>query len=115
MEHWMHFCRNANRITFVSWCGHKMFCLKLGRNRHKPYEITWVTFVGDSEIDQLFKIFQVRGTPDKKVWFKVEDLPDYAHSFPQWGRKPLNQVIPHGSDLAIHLLDVRYDFLPNEI
>lgn len=41
-------------------------------------------FPGDSEIDQLFRIFRTLGTPDSKEWPEVEELPDYKSSFPKW-------------------------------
>jgi hypothetical protein len=36
-----------------------------------------VLFKGDSEIDQLFQIFRILGTPDEKVWCGVSQLSDY--------------------------------------
>ena len=39
-------------------------------------------FAGDSEIDQLFKIFHVLGTPTEKNWEGVTSLPDYNDKFP---------------------------------
>lgn len=41
-------------------------------------------FQGDSEIDQLFKIFRVLGTPDEECWPGVRQLPDYKTFFPKW-------------------------------
>uniref|UniRef100_A0A0N5C8C3 Protein kinase domain-containing protein n=1 Tax=Strongyloides papillosus TaxID=174720 RepID=A0A0N5C8C3_STREA len=41
-------------------------------------------FDGDSEIDQLYKIFRVLGTPNEDVWPGVVDLPDYKPTFPNW-------------------------------
>lgn len=41
-------------------------------------------FPGDSEIDTIFKIFRVLGTPSEKAWPGVSQLPDYKQSFPQW-------------------------------
>ena len=41
-------------------------------------------FPGDSEIDQLYKIFKVLGTPNEETWVGVEKLPDYTLNFPQW-------------------------------
>ncbi|GMT04082.1 hypothetical protein PENTCL1PPCAC_26256, partial [Pristionchus entomophagus] len=41
-------------------------------------------FEGDSEIDQLFKIFKVLGTPNSKNWPGVEKLSDWKVQFPQW-------------------------------
>ena len=39
-------------------------------------------FAGDSEIDQLFKIFHVLGTPTEENWEGVTNLPDYNDKFP---------------------------------
>ena len=43
---------------------------------------------GDSEIDQLFRTFQIFGTPVGPYW---ENLPEWEPKFPQW--KPSNTVI----------------------
>ena len=37
-------------------------------------------FIGDSEIDQIFKIFQARGTPRESDWAGVTFLPYYKKS-----------------------------------
>jgi len=50
-------------------------------------------FPGDSEIDQLYKIFQLLGTPNNDVWSGVSDLPEYKPSFPKWKPKPLDTVV----------------------
>ena len=39
-------------------------------------------FAGDSEIDQLFKIFHVLGTPTEENWPGVSELPDFNEKFP---------------------------------
>lgn len=41
-------------------------------------------FHGDSEIDQLFRIFRALGTPNNEVWPEVESLQDYKNTFPKW-------------------------------
>lgn len=41
-------------------------------------------FPGDSEIDTIFKIFRVLGTPDEQIWPGVTQLQDYKQGFPQW-------------------------------
>ncbi|CAL8097584.1 unnamed protein product [Calicophoron daubneyi] len=42
-------------------------------------------FRGDSEIDQLFRIFRLLGTPSEEVWPGVTNLPDYKKKgFPVW-------------------------------
>jgi len=50
-------------------------------------------FPGDSEIDQLFKIFRVLGTPTESDWPGVTSLPDYKSTFPKWKPQELSRVI----------------------
>lgn len=51
-------------------------------------------FPGDSEIDEIFKIFRVLGTPNEQVWPGVTSLPDFKTTFPQWQSKPLSTTVP---------------------
>lgn len=62
-------------------------------------------FPGDSEIDQIFKIFRVCGTPNELVWPGVTSLPDFKTTWPQWSRRPLSQVVPKLDEYGIDLLD----------
>uniref|UniRef100_A0A336LWE1 cyclin-dependent kinase n=1 Tax=Culicoides sonorensis TaxID=179676 RepID=A0A336LWE1_CULSO len=41
-------------------------------------------FPGDSEIDQLYRIFRLMGTPTENSWPGVTSLQDYKPSFPKW-------------------------------
>jgi hypothetical protein len=34
-------------------------------------------FPGDSEIDELFRVFRYLGTPNEEVWPGVSNLPDF--------------------------------------
>lgn len=65
-------------------------------------------FTGDSEIDQLFKIFQVLGTPTDSVWEGVTRLPDYFSEFPRWHAQPASRYAPNlspaGQDLLARML-----------
>jgi len=67
-----------------------------------------VLFKGDSEIDQLFQIFRILGTPDEKVWRGVSQLSDYKTTFPNWTRQKLSTYNPQldadGLDLLGKLL-----------
>lgn len=47
-------------------------------------------FHGDSEIDQLFRIFRTMGTPTEETWKGVTQMPDYKSTFPAW--KPANNL-----------------------
>ena len=61
-------------------------------------------FPGDSEIGQLFKIFQTMGTPSEDVWPGVSKLPDYKYTFPQWKSKPFAELFPNLDKEGIDLL-----------
>jgi serine/threonine protein kinase len=65
-------------------------------------------FPGDSEIDQLFKIFQVLGTPTDEVWPGVSQFPDFKPTFPKWRPKDLAASVkgldPLGADLMARML-----------
>ncbi|KAH9387035.1 cyclin-dependent kinase 2 [Nematocida major] len=41
-------------------------------------------FPGDSEIDQIYKIFQSLGTPNESVWAGVTALKNFQPEFPVW-------------------------------
>lgn len=65
-------------------------------------------FPGDSEIDQLFRIFRTLGTPDESAWPGVTKFPYYTPTFPKWKAQPLSRVIPRidplGADLLARML-----------
>ncbi len=48
-------------------------------------------FMGDSEIDQIFKIFKVLGTPNEQNWPEALKLPDFKPTFPKWKGIPLHE------------------------
>ncbi|KAL3073672.1 hypothetical protein niasHT_039212 [Heterodera trifolii] len=62
-------------------------------------------FRGDSEIDQLFRIFQLLGTPNSKNWPGVERLNDFRGNFPKWTRKSLKELFKSLSEDGVDLLD----------
>lgn len=86
-------------------------------------------FPGDSEIDELFRIFRyarvlpnhfsldlppvltlwllvcsVLGTPSDDVWPGVAKFPDYKPDFPQWPAVDFDKVVQPMEPLAIDLL-----------
>ncbi|XP_064467474.1 cyclin-dependent kinase 2-like [Ornithodoros turicata] len=65
-------------------------------------------FPGDSEIDQLFRIFRTIGTPDETTWPGVTKLPDYKPTFPRWESQNLVKLVTgldsDGEDLILKLL-----------
>lgn len=62
-------------------------------------------FAGDSEIDQIFKIFYVLGTPNDEYF---ENLPHFKKSFPKWTGSGLdnlaNEIGNYGVDLMKKML-----------
>ena len=86
-------------------------------------------FPGDSEIDQIFKIFRsvrragvcrdpllmsgdfystsrVLGTPNEESWPGVHQLPDYKPSFPHWSGQDLRDHVTTLDGQGIDLLKV---------
>jgi cyclin-dependent kinase len=65
-------------------------------------------FPGDCEIGQLFKIFQICGTPNEDNWPNCSKLPDYKMTFPQWKAKSMPELF---LDLDKDALDLMCKFL----
>ena len=65
-------------------------------------------FNGDSEIDQIFKIFQFHGTPTPSEWANIHKLPDFKPTFPKFkGVNPENYFKNFdkvGLDLCLKML-----------
>lgn len=62
-------------------------------------------FHGDSEIDQLFRIFRNLGTPTEETWPDVTKLPDYKPNFPCWKATQLKSMVKNLDDLGMDLLE----------
>ena len=71
-------------------------------------------FHGDSEIDQLFRIFRSMGTPTEESWPGVSSLPDYKASFPSWKNNVLKSLVPGLSDDGLDLLQKTLIYNPNK-
>ena len=68
-------------------------------------------FHGDSEIGQLYAIFQVLGTPNEENWPGVSKLRDYKNFFPKWSSLDRSKICPGLSEDGLDLLEkmLRYD------
>ncbi|XP_065053647.1 cyclin-dependent kinase 1-A-like [Rhopilema esculentum] len=71
-------------------------------------------FQGDSEIDELFKIFNILGTATNSNWEGVESLPAYKKEFPKWSRKDLSKAVPGLERAGIDLLEKFLIYNPQE-
>jgi len=63
-------------------------------------------FRGDSEIDQLFRIFRVLKTPTDDIWPGVSSLPDYKDTFPTWSSYNLPEQVKQGANVDDQGLDL---------
>ena len=70
-------------------------------------------FPGDSEIDELFKIFQVLGTPNEISYPGVTQCPEYKDVFPQWRPRNLSEVVPALCPDGIDLLSKLLEYSPS--
>lgn len=61
-------------------------------------------FPGDSEIDQLFRIFRTLGTPDETTWPGVSTLPDFKSHFPRWQPQGINKIVQNLGEDGLNLL-----------
>ena len=74
-------------------------------------------FCGNSDSDQLLKIFKVLGTPSAVDWPGLTDLPEYVNKYgregglPAYAGKKLHTAVPRMSRLGLDLLErmLQYD------
>lgn len=62
-----------------------------------------VLFPGDSEIDQLYRIFRTLGTPDQLSWPGFRNMPDYRH-FTKFKARGVENYIGRDDMSAVDLL-----------
>lgn len=86
-------------------------------------------FPGDSEIDELYKIFRALGTPNEQIWKDVCSLPDYKTTFPNWyvtllyilcgvvildrPVRHIRETVPFSNELGLDLLSKMLVYDPN--
>jgi len=71
-------------------------------------------FQGDSEIDQLFRIFRVLRTPSEELWPGVTQLPDFKPSFPNWTTMNLKNSMKKLEPAGLDLLDLMLIYDPSK-
>mmetsp|Transcript_47731 Transcript_47731/g.108324 ORF Transcript_47731/g.108324 Transcript_47731/m.108324 type:complete len:301 (-) Transcript_47731:296-1198(-) len=62
-------------------------------------------FPGDCEIDEVYKIFRLLGTPNEDIWPNCTSLQDWNPAFPQWPRLKLSSVCPTLDAQGLDLLE----------
>ncbi|XP_050677933.1 cyclin-dependent kinase 2-like [Leptidea sinapis] len=65
-------------------------------------------FPGDSEIDQLFRVFRALGTPGggDGVWPAARALPDFRAAFPRWPCRDARLLLPAAARAVPHAADL---------
>ncbi|CAI5755748.1 unnamed protein product [Candida verbasci] len=71
-------------------------------------------FPGDSEIDEIFRIFRMLGTPNEEVWPDVSYLPDFKSSFPKWKKQILGPFFPSLDPKGVDLLEQMLIYDPSK-
>merc|ERR1719346_147896 len=71
-------------------------------------------FQGDSEIDQLFRIFRVLKTPTEELWPGVTQLPDFKPTFPNWQTLNLKNSMKKLESAGLDLLEAMLVYDPSK-
>lgn len=71
-------------------------------------------FQGDSEIDQLFRIFRVLRTPSEELWPGVTQLPDFKATFPNWTTLNLKTSMKKMEPAGLELLEMMLVYDPSK-
>ena len=69
--------------------------------------------MGDSEIDQIFKIFKVLGTPNESNWPDALKLSDFKKTFPKFKGMAMIEHTPTLTELEVDLLSGLVALDPN--
>ncbi|RBQ69896.1 hypothetical protein VDGD_21533 [Verticillium dahliae] len=69
-------------------------------------------FPGDSEIDEIFKIFRALGTPTEDVWPGVTSYADFKSSFPKWIRDERLPLCTNLDSVGLELLEMMLIYDP---
>jgi len=74
-------------------------------------------FKGDSEIDTIFKVFRMLGTPSVEEWPGLVDLLEFKATFPKWKPKGWDKICNTKAQIGaqgIDLLDKLMIYDPNK-
>uniref|UniRef100_A0A8B9D2Q3 Cyclin-dependent kinase 7 n=1 Tax=Anser brachyrhynchus TaxID=132585 RepID=A0A8B9D2Q3_9AVES len=84
---------------------------KIAANHHSP-ALGKVPFLpGDSDLDQLTRIFETLGTPTEEQWPEMTSLPDYV-TFKTFPGMPLQHIFSAAGDDLLSLLQGLFAFNP---
>jgi len=73
-------------------------------------------FPGDSELDQNYKIFQLLGTPNDRIWPGVSELSEFGPHFPRWGKQDLGRYLNQFTQVTndvVDLMEQMFQYVPS--
>jgi len=73
-------------------------------------------FPGDSELDEVYKIFQILGTPSERTWPGVNELPEFGPHFPRWSKQDLGLCLNQHAKVSnevVDLLELMFQYQPS--
>lgn len=71
-------------------------------------------FPGDCEIDTVFKIFGLLGTPTEETMSGISKMPEWRSTFPNFRPKPLQQALPEMDPLGLDLFEKMMPYEPSK-
>merc|ERR1719197_2023245 len=70
-------------------------------------------FPGNTDSEQLQKIFKVLGTPDETIWPTIHELPDWKTDYTTFERQPWQNIIPNLDATGTDLLEKMLQYCPD--
>uniref|UniRef100_A0A7S4URD1 Cyclin-dependent kinase 2 homolog n=1 Tax=Alexandrium monilatum TaxID=311494 RepID=A0A7S4URD1_9DINO len=71
-------------------------------------------FPGNTDNDQLHKIFKVLGTPTEQSWPSITELPDWKPDFPPYDQQPWGHIVPNLDPTGVDLLSKMLQYFPDK-
>lgn len=70
-------------------------------------------FHGEYELDTIFKIFKILGTPNVDEWRDLKNFEHYSSEFPKWEPTPFEELFPNLEPSGIELMKMMLCYDPN--
>jgi len=71
-------------------------------------------FPGNTDADQLQRIFKVLGTPNAATWPTIAELPDWKPDYTQYEAQPWSNVVSKLDQTGTNLLEKMLQYDPNQ-
>jgi len=70
-------------------------------------------FPGNTDADQLQRIFKLLGTPSEASWPSITELPDWKPDFPVYDPQPWQSIVPTLDPAGLDLLSKTLQYCPD--